>query len=248
MDAQTASLIFVVFFIAAFVKGLTGVGFATICLGFLAVFMDLKTAIPLVFIPSLLSSILVVMQAGDFCPVFKRFWWLFISALPGLLLGIYLLDNSQNSAIPKAILGITMCIYGIWALKNNALRLTTKQEEDLAVPIGFLSGLVNGITGSQIMPIMPYLLSLRISSKDFVQAINFAFAFNTVVMMIGLGTVGLFTSAALWVSAIGIIPVFAGIFFGGRLRQKVSEVRYRQLVLFFMIILGMVLLLRGVII
>lgn len=247
MDAHIVGLIFIVFFIAAFVKGLTGVGFATICLGFLAMFMDLKIAIPLVFIPSLLSSILVVVQAGDFRPVFKRFWWLFVSALPGLLLGIYLLDSSQNSNMPKAILGLTMCIYGVWALKNNALRLTKKQENTLATPIGFLSGLVNGMTGSQIMPIMPYLLSLSITSKDFVQAINFAFAFNTVVMMIGLGTVGLFTPTALWISAIGIVPVFAGIFFGGRLRQKVSEARYRQLVLLFMIILGLVLLLRGAI-
>ncbi len=122
MDNQTIILAFTAFFIASFLKGLTGLGFSTLCLGFLAVFIDLKLAIPLVFLPSITSNIMVMVEAGRFFEALKRFWLLYLSALPGLVLGIWFLGSSQNEA-PKAVLGVVMFLYGIWGLKNGLFQL-----------------------------------------------------------------------------------------------------------------------------
>lgn len=237
MDTQTFITAFSAFFIASFLKGLTGLGFSTICLGFLAVFMDLRLAIPLVFLPSLSSNIMVMADAGRFFEALKRFWPLYLSALPGLVAGILFLDSSR-SELPKAVLGTVMFIYGIWGLKNRIIQLSEKREKQLLVPVGLLSGLVNGATGSQIMPIMPYLLSLKMDRDIFVQTINCAFTFNTLIMITGLGKLGMLTLPTLYLSAGGILPVALGIFLGGKIRKRVTEEIYRKAVLILLIALG----------
>lgn len=242
MDMQLLLLILVAFFISAFLKGLAGLGFSTICLGLLAIFMDLKVAIPLVFLPSLFSNLMVMVQAGQFITSLRRFWLLYLSGIPGLLLGVWLLGHHSNT-IPKAVLGTTMIVYGLWSLRGEILRLNPVQERLLSTPIGFVSGLINGMTGSQIMPIMPYLLSLKMERKLFIQTINAAFTINTLIMMAALGKMGLINASVLSVSAAGIIPVTLGIFFGGRIQRKVSDDYFRKLVLILLIIIGLSLLL-----
>lgn len=237
MEPQILITIFSAFFVASFLKGLTGLGFSTICLGFLAVFMDLKLAIPLVFLPSLSSNIMVMADAGHFFKALKRFWPLYVSAVPGLLAGILFLDRS-SSEIPKAILGVVMFIYGIWGLKSGIMHLSEKKEKQLLLPVGLLSGFVNGTTGSQIMPIMPYLLSLKMDRDMFVQTINCAFTFNTLIMMMALGKLGMLTLPVLCLSAGGILPVALGIFLGSRIRKKVTEEIYRKAVLVLLTVLG----------
>ncbi|MCP3926211.1 MAG: sulfite exporter TauE/SafE family protein [Desulfobacterales bacterium] len=243
MDTQTIILAFSAFLIASFLKGLTGLGFSTLCLGFLSIFMDLKVAIPLVFLPSLSSNIMVMIEAGRFFEAFKRFWPLYLGALPGLLLGIWILGTTQNQS-PKVILGTVMLIYGIWALKNKLLQLSKSKERRLMAPIGLLSGLVNGVTGSQIMPIMPYLLSVKMDRDLFVQTINSSFTFSTIIMIIGLGKLGLVTTSIISISAMGILPVAVGIFFGGQLRKRVADETYRKMVLILLVVLGCTLIIK----
>lgn len=242
MDTQLLILVLLAFFASAFLKGLAGLGFSTICLGLLAIFMDLKVAIPLVFLPSLFSNIMVMVQAGQFFASLKRFWLLYLSGVPGLLLGVWLLGNYSNT-IPKLVLGSTMIIYGIWSLRGDIFRLDRVQERQFSTPIGFVSGLINGMTGSQIMPIMPYLLSLKMERKLFIQTINATFTINTLIMMMVLGKMGLMSISVLSVSAMGIIPVTLGIFLGGYIQRKVSDDYFRKLVLILLIMIGVSLLL-----
>lgn len=237
MDVQTITLAFAAFFISSFLKGLTGLGFSTICLAVLASFLDLKLAISLVFLPSLFSNLFVMVQAGRFLQSVKRFWLLYLSALPGLAIGISFLTNSQNQ-VPKAILGVIILIYGIWGLKSGTARLSGKKEKQFIIPVGVVSGMVNGATGSQIMPIMPYLLSLKMEKDSFVQTINCAFTINTLVMMFWLGNLGILTLPVAYLSAAGVLPVAVGIFLGGLIRKRVTEEIYRKLVFFLLIAMG----------
>jgi len=241
MDVNTIILAFSAYFIAAFLKGLTGLGFSTLCLGLLALLIDLKLAIPLVFLPSLSSNIMVMVESGRFFEAFKRFWPLYLSALPGLLLGIWFLKVSADDW-PKALLGLSMLLYGLWGLRRGIVQLSSQRESMLKIPVGLVSGMVNGATGSQLMPIMPFLLSLQMDQKLFVQTINCAFTFNTLVMMVVLGNLGLLTVPVASISALGIVPVAAGIVLGSRIRKRVSDAFYRKMVLVLLICLGLSLL------
>lgn len=243
MDSFTLIYIFTVFFISAFLKSLTGLGFSTICLGFLAAVLDIKIAILLVLIPSLSSNLIVMWQAGRFMEALRRFWPLYLSAIPGLIIGIWFLGTSNNE-IPKAILGVLLILYGLWGLINGLMTLSKKQEKQLTMPIGFISGLANGVTGSQIMPIMPYLLSLKLDRDLFIQTINSAFTINSLIMMVGLANLGVLNMPMLSLSAAGILPVAIGVYLGGKIRQRLSDDSFRKMVLVLFILLGLNLFLR----
>lgn len=237
MDTQIIIMALGAFFVSSFLKGVTGLGFSTVCLCLLATFIDLRLAIPLVFIPSFSSNILVMFQAGRFVDAVKRFWLLYLSALPGLMLGVLFLTSFRND-ITKAILGVVILVYGVWGGRTHALRFPEKREKQLLIPVGFISGLLNGATGSQIMPIMPYLLSLKMDRNLFVQTMNSAFTLNTVIMMLWLGKEGILTLPVIYLSAAGILPVSLGIFLGGLIRKKFSDDVYQQIVFLLLIVLG----------
>ncbi len=99
-------------------------------------------------------------------------------------------------------------------------------------------------SGLMLVPIMPYLLSLKMNRDLFVQTITCSFTINTLIMMICLGKMGLITLPVFYVSSVGIVPVALGIFLGGILRKRVTESVYRKMVLIMMICLGTSLVLR----
>lgn len=111
------------------------------------------------------------------------------------------------------------------------------------LPIGLVSCMINGLTGSQIMPIMPYLFSLKMDRDQFVQTINCAFTINTLIMITGFGKLGFLTLPDLSVSAVGILPVALGIFLGSLIRKGITEGIFRKAV-FLLIGLGMSLTFR----
>ncbi len=243
---MSIEIIFIVigaYFISAFLKGISGLGFSTICLGLLAMFLEPKLAIPLVFLPSLSSNFIVMLEVGHFFESLKRFWVLILSALPGLVIGILFLNNSGSDG-PRLILGIIMLIYSLWAFRIEVMHLSERIEKVLLVPVGVISGMVNGITGSQIMPIMPFLLSLKMDRNVLVQTMNCAFSFNTLVMITGFSTIGLFTLPMMSLSIAGILPVALGVYLGGRIRRRVSEALFRRMVLGLLMLMGTILIVR----
>ncbi|WP_319541700.1 sulfite exporter TauE/SafE family protein [uncultured Pseudodesulfovibrio sp.] len=242
MEPLVITLVLATFFFAAFMKGTAGLGFATTCLGIMASYLDLRLAIPLVIIPSLLANTLVMVDAGNFWSIFRRFWLLYASALPGLALGLWILGGSDTT-LPRTVLGTTMFLYGAWGLWSGHLSL--KQTRPLEMCVGLLTGLINGLTGSQIMPIMPYLMSLNITKDELVQAINTSFTIASLVMLAGLGRMGLISAENMTLSAVGVIPVGLGIWLGGKVRRKLPEAVFRKIVLALISLLGLGLVARS---
>jgi len=114
---------------------------------------------------------------------------------------------------------------------------------DRIAPIsGFATGLVNGITGSQVMPVLPFLLSVRLDPKRFIQAINISFSLSSIVMAFGLSRLGLMTLDSVWISLAGLVPVFLGTKLGGMVRDRMDAATFRKVVLVMLIIFGVILI------
>jgi uncharacterized membrane protein YfcA len=243
MDIFVVFYAFGAFLVAAFLKGLTGMGFSTICLGILASLIDIKIAIPLAIIPSLSSNILVMFDAGRFREALHRFRMMYFCALPGLLAGLWLLGSVKSEAA-RRVLGIVLLLYGAWGLWINDYSLPSTVETWFAGPVGFATGLINGITGSQIMPILPYLLGLKLDRATLVQALNISFTASSIVMLFGLGKLGLLDWQKMGVSLLGVVPAAFGIWLGGKIRRTLPELLFRRIVFFFLICLGVSLAVR----
>ena len=95
------------YFFASSVKGVTGLGFSTVCLPFMVLTVGLKAALPLLIIPSLASNLIIMRQAGHFRTTFHRFWLMLLTTVIGVFLGLALLSKVDGT-FAGAILGLVL--------------------------------------------------------------------------------------------------------------------------------------------
>jgi uncharacterized membrane protein YfcA len=241
MTLETIAIIALAYFVAAFVKGATGLGFSTSALPILALGLGLKAGMPLVIIPSLVSNSIIMVQAGHFRETVGRFWPMFLATIPGILIGLAVLEM-VDSILAGAVLGLVLMNYGVITLFRHGKPLSDKVARRLAPISGFATGLINGITGSQVMPVLPFLLSMRLEPKRFLQAINISFSLSSIVMALGLARLGLMTIETLWISLAGLVPVYLGTKLGTRVRDRMDAETFRKVVLIMLIIFGVILI------
>ncbi|MEM7731858.1 MAG: sulfite exporter TauE/SafE family protein [Pseudomonadota bacterium] len=234
--------IFATYVFAATAKGITGLGFSTTCLPILALFIGLKEALPLVVIPSIWSNLIVMRQAGHFVETVRRFWPMLLALLPGLALGLWVLSGIDGPQA-GAVLGVMLLLWCAFSAATPNLGLPAHLERPLAPLSGVLTGFINGLTGSQVMPAVPFLMMLRLERSLFIQAINCSFTLSSVVMAMGLGKLGLFSLSDILVSALGACLVIFGIRMGEAVRHRLSERWFRNAVLGMLAIMGLGLIL-----
>ena len=219
-------------------------GFATTCLPILALTMGLEVALPLVLVPSVANNIIVQIEVGHFRDSMSRFWPLIVAGMAGVVIGLVLL-TWMEARLAAAVLGVVLIVYGLFALKTPNLTMPPRLEKPLAPITGLATGIVNGLTGSQLMPVLPYMLSLHLDRDRFVQAINCSFSSSSIVMAIGLSKIGLMNAETALVSAIVVIPVWVGLKLGGKIRRRLAPEMFRLLVIYMLMASGVLLLIRA---
>ena len=158
-------------FLAGIIKGATGIGYSSCALPFLVASLGLKEAIVLVVAPAMASNVAVLFTTGSLKHSLRKFWPLYVATLPGILFGVFLL-TWVDKRIPTQVLGVIICAYAILALLRPALTISPRIARAAQVPVGLSNGVLTGFTGSQVMPLMPYMLALNLEPALFVQAVN----------------------------------------------------------------------------
>lgn len=232
-------------FAAGVVKGITGIGYSTTALPLLALTVGLKTGMPLVLLPSITSNLLVMRNAGGFGEMARRFWPLYAALLPGLALGLWVLPQIDDLKA-SGLLGCVLASYAAFMLVRGPWMMPEAMARIVKAPVGFLSGLFNGMTGSQVMPLVPYFLSVPLSPSQFVQASNISFTLSSLVMLVGLAWVGLLGWTELALTAAGIAPALIGVAIGNMIQKRLAAETLRKLVLVALLAMGLALVVRVV--
>jgi len=167
-----------------------------------------------------------------------------LATVPGLVVGLWalaLIDGRHAGGV----LGMVLVLWCGFAYANPDLRLPERWDKRLGPVSGFLTGAVNGLTGSQVMPSMPYLMVLHLDRNVFIQAINCSFTLSSLIMAVGLERLGLFTTDGVIVSVIGTAFAFSGLKVGERIRHRLSPDIFRLAVLVMLAAMGVSLVVRA---
>lgn len=237
MDLTVIIIALSAYLIAGLVKGTTGLGFSTTCLPFLVFAVGLKDALALVIVPSLVSNVTVMRDAGHFRETVRRFRWLYLALLPGIATGLWVLDRVDGVTAAGG-LGVVLFVYAVYALLQPAQHMPDHWEGPLAVPVGLSTGFVNGLTGTQVMPLLPYMLARPLDPDRMVQAVNCSFTLSSLVMAAGLVALGLFSLEQLALSAAGVPAAIGGVKLGGLMRRRLNPEVFRTLVLSVLAVIG----------
>lgn len=243
MSEQLYLYLLLVFILAGFVKGVTGMGLPTVAMGLLGMFMPLPVAAALLVIPSFVTNVLQLYSGPSVRQIISRLWLMMLLILACTVAASSLL-TSINPAWSAFGLGVALIIYATYALLSPSLTVSQATEKWLSPVIGGITGLITGATGVFVMPAVPYLQSLRFSKDELVQALGLSFTVSTVALAAGLYLHDAFRIEQFSLSFMSIFPALAGMWLGQKVRARISARRFRQCFLLFLVVLGMELVSR----
>ena len=229
--------------LAGVVKGATGLGYASCALPFLVYAVGLKTAIPFVLVPAMATNIAVALGNGHLMITLRGFAPLYLAMLPGISVGVWLL-GTDDTKLAVIKLGDTIIVYSVFSLIRPHVMLPQTLVGALQIPVGLANGVLTGLTGSQVMPMVPYFLASSLEPKHMVQAINIGVTIASAVLLFGLLISGLAPREVLIASILAIAPALVGVELGQRLQPYIRAEALRTAILIILTAAGAGLILR----
>ena len=171
-----------------------------------------------------------------------RFWPMLVATLPGLAVGLWVL-TWIDGMLAGVVFGVVLLLWCAFSFAKPELHLAPKFERPLSPFSGFLTGIINGATDSQVMPVVPFMMSLKLGRDLFIQGINCSFTMSSLVMALGLAQLGFFSWEDILISSLGIALVFLGLRVGTTIRHLLSEKVFHNAILGMLTVMGISLIL-----
>ena len=228
---------FFALFLGGAVKGTVGLGMKIVVLGLLATIVELPVAIAIIILPAVTTNIWQVFGGPPLRETLRRTWSLFVMVCVGVWFGTEILAAS-NPAHLAVLLGILLIIYAAYALFTPRIPSPGRHETWMSPVIGGITGIVGGMTGSDVMPGVPYMQAIGLSRDMLIQAMGILFLLGSTMFAISFTYRGLLTAEIGVASALGSLPTLGGYYLGAKVRSRIPEAQFRKLLLAALFLLG----------
>ena len=227
-----------VFLIAGVVKGLVGMGLPTITIALTSLVLPLSDTIALIALPTIFTNLWQAAVGGKFRVILRRQWPLIVPLGVVLYLTMWTIGRKAPDWA-FLVLAIVLVVYSALGLFRIRLQIHADLEKPLAPVIGVISGVVAGLVGVPVIPLMPYLQGLDIKPTELVQTLGVVLCATSVTLTVSLLRFGLLDGPHTIVSAIAVAPAIAGMWIGTRVRLKLSVEQFRLAVLWALLLTGL---------
>ena len=234
---MTLLLCILIFVLAGLTKGVLGLGLPTVAMSLLALLMTPAEAAALLLIPSLLTNVWQFCAGPAPWQSVKRLLPLQLALVPGTLLSIPLLTGSDSAGLAAA-LGAVLVAYGLIGWTGWRLPILGRHEGKVAPLVGFVTGLITGMTGVFVLPAVPYLQSLALDKERLIEALGLTFTVASLALLIGLWWQDALAIERLGASSLLLLPALLGMWVGQRVRQGLDEQLFRRLFFGGLLLLG----------
>ena len=206
MDAFSITIVMLVFLLAGGVKGVVGLGLPTVAVALLSATFGIEAALPLLVIPSFVTNVWQGAIGGQAMALFRRFG----IALALIPVTTWVGYRYVFIAAPEAmerVLGAVLVVYAGLGLRAARFAVPAGAEPVLTPIVGLVNGIVTGVTGTFVVPIVMYLEALGLDRDQLVQMMGIAFSVSTAAL------------AAVLIAARGV-SARRGVRFGGGGRAR----------------------------
>jgi uncharacterized membrane protein YfcA len=228
------SLFLMVVFISTLARSAFGFGNALIAMPLLILLLEVKTAAPLVALIGVLTALLMLLKDWRQLEI-RDAVYLLLASLAGIPVGLFLLIALPENTI-KWVLGLMLLGFGAFNLAG--VKLPKLERAWLALPFGFISGILGGVYNANGPPVVIYGM-LRGWSKDkFRTTLQGYFLLTGVLVAVGQGVSGLWTREVLIYFLASTPLVFLGVLAGKMITARFSGDRFNQMLNIFLMFLG----------
>ncbi len=234
-------LICLIALFAGFTQGLSGFGSVLVALPLLALFLDFKTAVPLVSIWGMTINIILLIQLRPHLRL-QSILPLTAAALPGIPLGVYILKNVPVWVL-EMLLGSLLVVFSLYFVWSGGK--TRNLARGWAYVAGFGSGFLGGSLAASGPPVIIYT-ALQPWAKDEIKSTLTGFFFlSGLVILAAQAASGLFTNLVLTMGLFSIPFVLLGVMVGTWFYQRLDTTRYRQVIVGLITVLGLLTLVKA---
>ncbi len=225
------------FLLAGAVKGVIGLGLPTVSLGLLTAVFDLPTAMALLLVPSFATNLWQGVVGGHGRAILRRLWPFLAMAGLTVWIGATALTRLDLNLL-SGLLGLLLVSYGALSLSGVRISISPAREVWAGPLFGTANGILTGMTGSFVVPGVMFLQALGLGKDMLVQAMGMLFTVSTLALAVALEGNGLLSNDLNLASLAALMPAILGMILGQRIRDRLSEARFRQVFFVAILILG----------
>ncbi|WP_069650718.1 sulfite exporter TauE/SafE family protein [Caloranaerobacter ferrireducens] len=232
----------IVIFSAGLIQGVTSFGFSLLTLPILGAFVPLKIIVPMMIIYSLIMNSMILYKIKGHVNI-KKIYLLIISAVIATPIGANLLIN-LNENILKIIVGIIVSVSAISFYFGYKIKIN---NEKLAyIPVGILSGLLNGSVSLSGPPIILFLTNQGVSKQIFRATLTAYFWILNIMTIITFLYKRLITYEVLKFTVYLLPALIISVMIGIKLGNKVKEKMFKKITTILIILMGILSIISGI--
>jgi uncharacterized membrane protein YfcA len=236
-------LILIAIFFAGVVKGAIGFGFPLMSIPLISTVWDPKHAVVLVSLASLVNNVGMVVVGRGSRETFRRFLPVLLGMSLGTGIGAILLASVPSSVL-AVVVGTAALVFATVALLKPNLAVPSHLERYLALPMGFLGGVLGGSTGIAGPFVVSYTHALKLSKREFVYFLAVLYLLGAIVQVTSYTQLGLFDALTFGMGLASCVPNFLGVALGFRIQDRIDPVLFRKIVVVVIALSGVSLMLR----
>jgi uncharacterized membrane protein YfcA len=227
---------------AGYIQGALGFGFALISTPVTAMLTDMRTAIVVVLVPTLFTTLTTLFASGSLGPVLARFWMMPLYAFAGAYVGTSIFVAAPHFPYQLLLAAMILVYLNLDRLARGEWPRIRAHERGFGPVSGMMAGLFETTANVSAPPLIIYYLALGIAPALMVQGMQICFLIGKTTQFAVLSTQGGVTGAQ-WLATLPLAGcAVAGVLVGTRLRGKIRADVFRLWVKRGMLVIALVLL------
>lgn len=219
-------------------KGAIGAGTPVIVIPIMALYFDVRYAVAVFVIPSLLSNFWQGWQYRAHLldrPVMLR---LAGSAMVGAIVGSVMLAALPVQFLTVILAAITLLYVG-FRLARPDWSLPRPLADRLAIWAGLFSGILQGAAGISAPTSITYVSAMRLPREAFIGTISVLFCSMSVTQIPTLVGLGLLTADKALISLIACVPLFAAMPVGAWIARFFGRQTFDRLIMALLVVIAL---------
>ncbi len=239
LTGNTLLFIGAVFLAAGLVKGISGMGLPTLSMALLTLSVPAAAAATLMVLPSLLTNVAQCL-GPHWRALARRLWPMWLGLVLAALFSPLPSLGGPSDSQAHAVMGGILLVYGAWGLMKPSLPDPGRFAPAWGAVAGLLSGLLTASTGVFVMPMVPFLQSLRLDKAALLQAMGISFTLATLALAARLGGASAFALSGeqLLGSGSALAAALIGMWAGGRLIGRLPAAVFQRILYGVFLALG----------
>ena len=232
-------IMILIFMFGGFIKGWSGFGTNLVVpplLGFMAYFGDPKQAMVIVVSVNLFLNLAILIQSKKFnLDLLKSIWVLVVFGVLFNFVGAFFFSKIDDSWF-RILLGLMIIIVTINRMFK--LKFVVHHPEKYYIPMGIVSGILNGMFGLGGLPLLIVLGSSKMDKDVFKSTLVSYFFVMNIIYIISQGVIGgyydmfVFTHI-MYVIVFAVFATILGVYVSKRVSDQVFQRVMNVVLLFF---------------